>query len=111
MPRLTIADLLATSPVDPTAHLDRGRVAALAASREPPPPVVVFDTGAGLLLADGYHRVAAAQVRGEETIDAEVRHGSRRDALEYAAAVGAAERGVSLGEALRRIEARTRHAD
>jgi hypothetical protein len=51
------------------------------------PPVVVFDTEEGLLLADGYHRVAAARRRGLETIEAEVRLGSRQDALRYAAKV------------------------
>jgi hypothetical protein len=55
------------------------------------PPVVVFDTEDGLLLADGYDRVASAQRRGAETIDAEVRHGSREDALRYAAELGAAQ--------------------
>jgi ParB-like chromosome segregation protein Spo0J len=71
------------------------------------PPVVVFDTPEGLLLADGYHRVAAAQRRGLETLEAEVRVGSRHDALRYAAKVGAAQRGISPEEAAAYIE---RHA-
>jgi ParB-like chromosome segregation protein Spo0J len=62
-------------------------------------PVVVFATPEGMLLADGYHRVAAARVRGLETVEAEVRRGSRHDALRYAATVGAAERGISPEEA------------
>jgi ParB-like chromosome segregation protein Spo0J len=52
-----------------------------------------------MLLADGYHRVAAARLRGLETVEAEVRRGSRHDALRYAATVGAAERGISPEEA------------
>jgi hypothetical protein len=52
-----------------------------------------------MLLADGYHRLAAAQQRGETTIDAEIRRGSRADALEYAATVGAAQRGITPEQA------------
>jgi hypothetical protein len=54
------------------------------------PPVVVFETEEGLLLADGYHRLAAAMAEGQEIIEAEVRHGSRQDALAYAVTLGAA---------------------
>ena len=57
------------------------------------------ETNEGLLLADGYHRVAAARRRGLETIEAEVRPGSRQDALRYAAEVGAAQRGISAEDA------------
>src|SRR4051812_41979347 len=38
MPQLRVADLLAASPVDPTAHVDDERVAELAGSRDPRPP-------------------------------------------------------------------------
>jgi ParB-like chromosome segregation protein Spo0J len=63
------------------------------------PAVVAFDTEEGLLLAGGYHRVAAARDRGLETIEAEVRRGSLHDALRYAATIGAAQRGISPEEA------------
>jgi ParB-like chromosome segregation protein Spo0J len=36
------------------------------------PPVVVFATPEGMLLADGYHRVAAARLRGLETVESEL---------------------------------------
>ena len=49
---------------------------------------MVFETERGLLLADGYHRVAAARLRGERTIEAEVRLGSWDDALRYVASRG-----------------------
>ena len=49
-------------------------------------------------LQDGYHRLAAARRCGLGTVEAEVRSGSRHDALQYAARVVAAERGISLGE-------------
>ena len=45
------------------------------------PPVVVFYDGENYWLADGFHRVAAAQQAEKETIAAEVKHGSRRDAV------------------------------
>jgi hypothetical protein len=100
MTALRIDDLLANAPVDPEAHLDAERVERYAGRTEALPPVVVFDTEEGLLLADGYHRVAAARRRGLETIEAEVRLGSRQDALRYAARVG--------GRAARHLPRRSR---
>ncbi len=99
MAQLRIADLLANASVDPEAHLDLARVERYAELLDALPPVVVFDTPEGLLLADGYHRVAAARRRGLETVEAEVRLGTRHDALRYAATVGAAQRGISPEEA------------
>jgi ParB-like chromosome segregation protein Spo0J len=58
----------------------------------------VFETEDGLLLADGYHRIAAALREGHQAIDADVRKGSREDALEYAAVAGARQRGLSPQE-------------
>jgi hypothetical protein len=54
--------------------------------------VVVVDTPEGLLLDDGYHRVAASRRLGLEEVEAEVRTGTRRDALQQIglALVGAA---------------------
>ena len=95
MPQLRIADLLANTPIDPEAHLDAARVKRYAGMLDALPPVVVFDTGEALLLADGYHRLAAARRCGLEMVDAEVRHGSQQDALRYAATVAAAHRGIS----------------
>lgn len=48
------------------------------------PPVDVFDTPDGLLLADGFHRTAAAQRLGLADIEANVHKGTRADALEFA---------------------------
>jgi hypothetical protein len=104
---LRIDDLLANAPVDPEAHLEAARVESYAKMLDALPPVVVFDTPEGMLVADGYHRVAAARHRGWETVEAEVRRGSRREALQYAARVGGAQRGISGEEAASYIE---RHA-
>jgi hypothetical protein len=110
VPPLRIADLLTNSPVDPTAHLDAARVERYAKDFDHLPPVVVFDTGDGLLLVDGYHRIAAAQRRGAVTIDSEVHQGSRADALRYVAATVADERGVSVEEAMSYVLRRSRTA-
>ena len=98
MTRLKIAEILKASPVEPE-HLDLARVELYRRLLESFPPVVVFETEEGFLLADGYHRVAAALREGRETIEAEVRAGSRSDALDYAAEVGARQRGLSAREA------------
>lgn len=105
--RLRVSDLLANAPIDPEAHLDAVRVERFARTFDALPPVVVFDTQEGLLLVDGYHRVAAARRLGLETVEAEVRSGSRHDALRYAARVGATQRGISPEKAISYIE---RHA-
>ena len=92
MARLRIAELLANAPIDPEAHLDAARVERYARPLDALPPVVVVDTPEGLLLADGYHRVAASRRLGLEEVEAEVRTGTRRDALQQIglALVGAA---------------------
>ena len=92
MARLRIAELLANAPIDPEAHLDAARVERYARTLDALPPVVGVDTPEGLLLADGYHRVAASRRLGLEEVEAEVRTGTRRDALQQIglALVGAA---------------------
>ncbi len=107
MPHLRIADLLANAPVDPEAHFDTTRVERYAEMLDALSPVVVFDTAEGLLLANGYHRVAAVRRRGLETVEAEVRCGSRHDALRYTARVGAAQRGISAEETASYIRRRS----
>jgi hypothetical protein len=50
------------------------------------PPVIVFLDSKGVhWLADGFHRCAAAELAGLPAIAADVRQGSRKDALLYAA--------------------------
>jgi hypothetical protein len=107
MTQVRIADLLASSPVDPTAHLDPDRVRCYAELLDDLPPVVAFRTEQGLILADGYHRVAAAQARGFDSVEAEVRHGTAHDALRYAVTVGAEQRGLSQQEVMRRLRQRS----
>src|SRR5262245_12110892 len=45
------------------------------------PPVVLYHDGTDYWLGDGYHRVAAARKMERETIKAEVREGTARDAI------------------------------
>lgn len=48
------------------------------------PPVVVYETGRGNILVDGFHRLAAAKQENRGSIKAEVKKGSVQDALAYA---------------------------
>lgn len=84
MPKLTIREI----KVDPTVQIRRGNredtVRRYMEAFEELPPVTVFKSPEGLLLADGFHRMAAAQRLGLREIEAEVRKGTREDALEYA---------------------------
>jgi hypothetical protein len=88
MPRLRIAELTTVSP----RHLDWTLVERYGEILDQLPPIVVFDTSDGLLVADGYHRIQAAKRRGDQMIDAAVTQGSRQDALEYAARINAISR-------------------
>ena len=94
MARVAIADIVLPPLVDAERHLDRERVERHRASLDRLPPVVVFATEEGLVLADGYHRLAAAVQEGRETVEADVRSGSRSDAFEYAVTAAARERGL-----------------
>lgn len=47
-------------------------------------PIVVFDTPGGLILADGFHRLAAARSLGNIAILADVREGLAEDAYAHA---------------------------
>lgn len=68
------------------------------------PPVVVFQDEAGVCwLADGFHRVAAAEISGQADVAAEFRQGSRREAILYAA-------GTNGRHGLRRTNADKRRA-
>ena len=48
------------------------------------PPVIVFHDGTNYWLADGFHRLEAWKRNGVETVKAEVKEGSRIDALKFA---------------------------
>jgi hypothetical protein len=74
------------------------------------PPVVAFYDGTDYFLADGFHRVAAARRNGFLEIDAEVRQGTRRDAVLFS--VGAnAQHGLRRSQADKRRAVETLLAD
>jgi ParB-like chromosome segregation protein Spo0J len=82
--KVAIKDII----IDPAVQIRRGNheptVRRYEESFDKLPPVVVFKTKEGLLLADGFHRMAAAERLGLREIKAEIRTGSREAALEYA---------------------------
>lgn len=53
------------------------------------PPVVVFFDGSDYWLADGFHRVAAAKQIKAQSISADVRQGTRRDAVLFSVGANA----------------------
>ena len=59
------------------------------------PPVVVFHDGSDYWLADGFHRYFATKANGLVSIEAEVREGTKRDALLFAFGANG-RRGLSL---------------
>lgn len=67
------------------------------------PSVVVFYDGAAHWLADGYHRVHAAKLAGTVEIEADVRNGTKKDALLFSVSSNATH-------GLRRTQADKRRA-
>lgn len=65
------------------------------------PPATVFEVDGHWLLADGFHRHAAAVMLGRRTIAAEVREGSMADALDFVSGVNLFH-GLPLSRAERR---------
>jgi len=54
------------------------------------PPVIVFHDGTDYWLADGFHRIAAAEAAGATAIEADVRQGTVRDAILFSVSANAA---------------------
>jgi ParB-like chromosome segregation protein Spo0J len=105
MVELPIEEVLRSRPVDPRRHLDGQRVQRFALLIDELPPVTVFRIEDGsLLLVDGYHRVAAAQEAGRVTVRAELRDGTKSDALRFAMELAAQQRGTSFEAARSAIE-------
>jgi hypothetical protein len=67
------------------------------------PPIIVFYDGSDYWLADGFHRVEAGRKIGRETIVAEIREGSSRDAVLHGV-------GSNAVHGLRRTQADKRRA-
>lgn len=67
------------------------------------PPIVVFHDGADYWLADGFHRLAAAKRIGTVEMPADIRQGTRRDAILFSV-------GANSGHGLRRTNSDKRRA-
>jgi hypothetical protein len=67
------------------------------------PPVILYDDGTDLWLADGFHRLEAARKINRDTILAEVREGTARDAILHGI-------GSNAAHGLRRTQADKRRA-
>jgi len=98
---LPIKQLITCPLVDPRRHLDQDRVRRYSALIDQLPPVTVFRLleDQTLLMVDGYHRVAAAQLAGRTSVQAEIRAGTKTDAMQYAVDLAAHERGATDTEA------------
>jgi hypothetical protein len=104
--QVAIADLMQEPIREGRAHLHRDRVRYFLERLDQAPPVTVFDIDGHLLVADGHHRVEAAQRLGRDTIRADVRRGSRRDALRFAVDVGCQQRAMREEDVRAAIERR-----
>lgn len=67
------------------------------------PPLIVFDSPDGLLLADGFHRYFGFERQGIKEYECEIRKGSRADAIKFAL-------GCNTTHGLRRTNADKRNA-
>jgi len=101
---------IATITIDPATH-PRGKLDEETAEEygramkdgEKLPPIIVFHASKGYFLADGWHRLVGAKKFGVKDIEADVREGSRRDAILFAV-------GANHKHGLRRTNADKRKA-
>ncbi|MGE3822220.1 MAG: ParB N-terminal domain-containing protein [Isosphaeraceae bacterium] len=84
---LPLDDLILDPNLNLRDRLDDFTVERYADSWQRLPPITVYDVDGQLLLADGFHRHAAAVMSGKKTIPAEIRQGSFNDALDFVASV------------------------
>lgn len=84
---LPLDDLVLDPNLNLRDRLDDFCVERYAESWDRLPPITVFDVDGRWLLADGFHRHAAAIMLGKRTLPAEVRLGSFVDALDFVASV------------------------
>ena len=84
---VTVDDLVLDPNLNLRDRLDDFTVERYAEAWERMPPVTVFDVDGRWLLADGFHRHAAAVKLGRRAIPAEIRAGTFADALDFVAGV------------------------
>ena len=82
--QIEVVDILASKAMMMRAKLNDKTVARYAKAMQGGatfPPILVFEVGDKLILADGYHRYSAYKKLGIEKIEADVRIGTMDDAL------------------------------
>ena len=80
-------DLVLDPNLNLSDRLDDFTVERYADSWDRLPPITVFEVDGKWLVADGFHRHAAAVMLGKRTIPAEIRVGTFTDALDFVASV------------------------
>lgn len=83
--QLSLANIVIDDTIDIRESMNEATIQEYMDILDRLPPVTVFDTEDGYVLADGFHRATAAERLGLKEIDAEIRTGTRTDALEFAA--------------------------
>lgn len=83
--QLSLANIVIDDTIDIRESMNEATIQEYMDILDRLPPVTVFDTDEGYVLADGFHRATAAERLGLREIDVEVRAGTRTDALEFAA--------------------------
>jgi ParB-like chromosome segregation protein Spo0J len=84
---IPLDDLVLDQSLNLRDRLDDFTVERYADSWERLPPITVYKVDDQLLVADGFHRHAAAVMLGKRTIRAEIIEGSMTDALDFVASV------------------------
>lgn len=85
---IDIADITIDAELQVRAEMSQAHIDSLAedyANGEELPPVVCFDDDGIIRLAGGFHRVTACEQAGLTAILADIREGTKEDAIEYAA--------------------------
>src|SRR5258708_14113566 len=82
---LPLDDIVLDQNLNLRDRLDDFTVERYAEAWQRMPPVTVFEVDGRWLMADGFHRHAAAVLLGRRTIPAEIRQGTMADALDFVA--------------------------
>lgn len=88
-----LAELRTDGGTQPRAYTDHATVDEYAEAMQGGaefPPVIVFSDGAAFWLADGFHRMLAAHKLGRESMRADIRKGTVRDAILFSVGANAA---------------------
>ena len=104
MKTIQLSSVRIDGDTQPRAEIDAATVERYAETLmggENLPPVVVFDDGASVWLADGFHRFHAARKIGALTIEADVRVGTLEEAQVYSLSANA-RHGLPMNQADRR---------